>query len=172
MKRAMRCHDFGSGQGVRRRPYREYGLGARRRAGPKLVPALRVAAKIGADCVGRLNRIRDTACGVLVITNFGSNAHRGFVGLELGRRLGPRKSRIAEDREGEKNAPRSQLQRNRYDAPARRQDRRTLGCFGLGRTGAAARAAAALKPSGSIADYDRRDAVNRFARGSSLDRLF
>ena len=45
MKRVMRCHDFRSGQGARRRAYREYGLGAGRRPGRKLVPALRVAAR-------------------------------------------------------------------------------------------------------------------------------
>ena len=47
MKRVLRCHDFGSGQGAGRREYREYSQGARRCPGPKLVPALRVTAKIG-----------------------------------------------------------------------------------------------------------------------------
>src|SRR6185369_2704961 len=75
MKRAMRCHDFRSDQGVRRRPYREYGLGARRRARRKVVPALRVAAKTAAHFVGCLADIRDISCDTLLVINrFGSNA--------------------------------------------------------------------------------------------------
>ena len=68
MKRVLRCHDFGSGQGAGRREYREYSQGARRRPGPKLVPARRVTAKIGANFVGRLVHIRDMACVVLRVT--------------------------------------------------------------------------------------------------------
>jgi len=45
MKRVMRCHDFRSDQGGRRSQYREYGQGARRRDGRKVVPARRVAAE-------------------------------------------------------------------------------------------------------------------------------
>ena len=76
MKRVMRCHDFRSDQGVRRRPYREYGLGARRGAGRKVVPALRVAAKTAANFVGRLADIRDISFTTLRVTDrFGSNAH-------------------------------------------------------------------------------------------------
>src|SRR5215208_7402356 len=72
MRRAMRCHDFRSDQEVRRSQYREYWQGARRRDGRKVVPARRVAAKIAPYFVGRLDRIVDTLCGVLlVITNFG-----------------------------------------------------------------------------------------------------
>src|SRR5688572_25823230 len=75
IKRALRCHDFRSDQGVRRSQYREYWQGARRGDGRKVVPALRVAARIGAYCVGPLDRIRDTLCvGLLVITNSGCNA--------------------------------------------------------------------------------------------------
>src|SRR6478672_3512348 len=66
MKRVMRCHDFRSGQGVRRRRYREYHQGAGRSPGRKVVPALRVAAKIAAYVVGRLDRILDTLFGVLL----------------------------------------------------------------------------------------------------------
>src|SRR5689334_13486977 len=77
MKRVMRCHDFRSGQGVRRRRYREYRQGAGRRPGRKVVPALRVAAKIAAYVVGRLDRILDTLIGVLlVIDNSGSQRTR------------------------------------------------------------------------------------------------
>ena len=39
MKRAMRCHDFGSGREASRSPYREYWQGERQSHGPKLVPA-------------------------------------------------------------------------------------------------------------------------------------
>ena len=77
MKRVMRCHDFRSRQGVRRRRYREYRQGAGRSRGRKVVPALRVAAKIAAYVVGRLHRILDTLIGVLlVIDNFGSQRTR------------------------------------------------------------------------------------------------
>src|SRR5436190_17681510 len=76
MKRVMRCHDFRSDQGVRRRPYREYGLGARRRAGRKIVPALRVAARTAAHFVAWLADIRDISFAPLrVIDRSGSNAH-------------------------------------------------------------------------------------------------
>ena len=76
MKRVMRCHDFRSNQGGRRRPYREYGLGARRRVGRKVVPALRVAAKTAANFVAWLADIRDISRAPLrVIDRFGSNAH-------------------------------------------------------------------------------------------------
>ena len=76
MKRAMRCHDFGTGREATRSQYREYWQGERQCHGPKLVPAQRVAAKTGADFVGRLDHIRDMLCAVLrVSTNFGSNAH-------------------------------------------------------------------------------------------------
>ncbi len=110
MKRAMRCHDFGSGREASRRPYREYGQGERQggavtrlpqarlrewrpsprlillrhpqapvsapklrspRSGgdrPKFAPARRVAIKIDADFVGRLDhaprtRSRAAWCG-------------------------------------------------------------------------------------------------------------
>src|ERR1700750_3119855 len=77
MKRVMRCHDFRSGQGVRRRRYREYRQGAGRSHGRKVVPALRVAAKIAPYVVGHLDRILDTLFGVLlVIHNFGSQRTR------------------------------------------------------------------------------------------------
>src|SRR5665647_411301 len=76
MKRAMRWHDFGSGREASRSSYREYEQGERQCHGPKLVPARRVAAKTGADFVGRLDHIRDMLCATLrVSTNFGSNAH-------------------------------------------------------------------------------------------------
>jgi hypothetical protein len=39
MKRAMRCHDFGSGREASRRQYLEYWQGERQSPGPKLVPA-------------------------------------------------------------------------------------------------------------------------------------
>src|SRR4249919_3248914 len=39
MKRAMRCHDFGSGREASRSQYREYWQGERQSPGPKLVPA-------------------------------------------------------------------------------------------------------------------------------------
>src|SRR5215204_6464017 len=69
MKRVMRCHDFRSDQGVRRRPYREYGLGARRGDGRKVVPARRVAAELAkyaaAHFVARLADIRDISCAPL-----------------------------------------------------------------------------------------------------------
>ena len=47
MKRAMRCHDFGSGREAHRSSYREYEQGERQSHGPKFVPARRVAATIG-----------------------------------------------------------------------------------------------------------------------------
>jgi len=76
MKHVMRCHDFGSGREASRRPYREYGQGERQSHGPKLVPARRVAIKIGADIVGQLDHIRDMLCAVLRVTpNFDRNAH-------------------------------------------------------------------------------------------------
>ena len=46
MRRVMRCHDFRSGREASRSPYREYGQGSRQSHGRKLVPALRVRAKI------------------------------------------------------------------------------------------------------------------------------
>src|SRR6185369_9706933 len=46
------------------------------RHGPKLVPARRVAARIGAGCVARLgNRTTIAFTGRLAITNSGCNAH-------------------------------------------------------------------------------------------------
>ncbi len=39
MKRAMRCHDFGSGREASRSQYLEYWQGERQSHGPKLVPA-------------------------------------------------------------------------------------------------------------------------------------
>jgi hypothetical protein len=76
MKRVTRWHDFGTGREAHCRQYREYWQGERQSHGPKLVPAQRVAAKIGADFVGRLDHIRDMACAVLrASTNFGNNAH-------------------------------------------------------------------------------------------------
>jgi len=39
MKRAMRCHDFGSGREASRSQYLEYWQGERQSPGPKLVPA-------------------------------------------------------------------------------------------------------------------------------------
>jgi hypothetical protein len=75
MKRDMRFHDFGSGREASCRQYREYLQGEQQSHGPKFVPARRVAAKTGADFVGRLDHIRDMLCTALrVITNFGSNA--------------------------------------------------------------------------------------------------
>jgi hypothetical protein len=59
MKRVMRCHDFRSDQGVGRSQYREYWRGARRRGGQKVVPALRVVAKMAAYFVAWLADIRD-----------------------------------------------------------------------------------------------------------------
>ena len=76
MKRVMRWHDFGTGREATRSQYREYWQGERQSHGPKFVPARRVAAKTGADFVGRLDHIRDMLCSVLrVSTNFGSNAY-------------------------------------------------------------------------------------------------
>jgi len=47
----------------------------------KLVPARRVAIKIGADFVGRLDHIRDMLCTVLrVIPNFDSQRTRVSLG--------------------------------------------------------------------------------------------
>jgi hypothetical protein len=88
MKRALRCHDFGSGREASRSPYLEYWQGERQSPGPKLVPApglpldipivcAGVAAKIGAYFVGRLGHILDMPCAALrVITNFGSQRTR------------------------------------------------------------------------------------------------
>ena len=77
MKRVMRCHDFGSDQGVRRSQYREYWRGARRGDGRKVVPALRVATKTAAHFVGLLADIRDISFVVLrVIDRFGSQRTR------------------------------------------------------------------------------------------------
>jgi hypothetical protein len=88
MKRALRCHDFGSGREASRSQYLEYWQGERQNPGPKLVPApglpsdiqnacAGVAAKIGAYFVGRLGHIHDMTCAVLrVITNFGSQRTR------------------------------------------------------------------------------------------------
>src|SRR6185295_11511654 len=76
MKRVMRCHDFRSGQGVRRSQYREYWRGARRGDGRKVVPARRVAARTAANFVAWLADIRDISCAPLrVINRSGSNAH-------------------------------------------------------------------------------------------------
>jgi len=73
MKRVMRWHDFGSGREAFRSQYREYWQGKRQCHGPKLVPARRVTAKIGANFVGRLDHIRDMTCIVLrVIADFRS----------------------------------------------------------------------------------------------------
>ncbi len=73
----MRCHDFGSGREATRSEYREYSQGERQSHGPKLVPARRVAATIGADFVGRLAHIRDMSCAALrVIPNSGSQPTR------------------------------------------------------------------------------------------------
>ena len=73
MKRVMRWHDFDTGREARRSQYREYWQGEQQSHGSKFAPAQRVAAKIGADFVGRLDHIRDMACAVLrVITNFDS----------------------------------------------------------------------------------------------------
>jgi hypothetical protein len=47
MKRAMRCHDFGTGREALHSQYREYWQGERQCHGPKFVPARRVAIKIG-----------------------------------------------------------------------------------------------------------------------------
>src|SRR5512146_2707674 len=68
MKHVMRCHDFGSGREAAPSEYREYSQGKRQSHGPKLVPALGVTAKIGANFVGRLVHIRDMACTVLRVT--------------------------------------------------------------------------------------------------------
>ena len=77
MKRVMRCHDFRSDQGVRRRRYREYRRGARRGDGRKVVPALRVAARTAANFVAWLADIRDISFVVLrVIDRFGSQRTR------------------------------------------------------------------------------------------------
>jgi hypothetical protein len=88
MKRAMRCHDFGSGREASRSQYREYWQGERQSHGPKFVPApwitvgysdacAGVAARIGADFVGRLGHIRDMPCAVLrAITDSGSQRTR------------------------------------------------------------------------------------------------
>ena len=76
MKRVMRCHDFRSDQGVRRRQYREYCLGARRGDGRKVVPARRVAARTAANFVACLGCMSDISCAPLrVIDRSGSNAH-------------------------------------------------------------------------------------------------
>ncbi len=48
MRRVMRCHDFRSGREASRSQYREYWQGERQSHGRKLVPALRVTAKIAA----------------------------------------------------------------------------------------------------------------------------
>jgi len=77
MKRMMRWHDFGSGREASRSQYREYWQGERQSHGPKFAPARRVAIKIGADFVGRLDHILDMLCAVLrVITNFDSQRTR------------------------------------------------------------------------------------------------
>src|SRR6188474_3232762 len=88
MKRVMRCHDFRSDQGVRRRQYREYCRGAGRRDGRKVVPALRVATKTAAHFVGLLADIRDISFVVLrVIDRFGSQRTRVSSCYGLLRRL-------------------------------------------------------------------------------------
>ena len=77
MKRVMRCHDFGLGREATRSEYREYSQEERQSHGPKLVPARRVAATIGADFVARLAHIRDMSCAALrVITNSGPQRTR------------------------------------------------------------------------------------------------
>jgi hypothetical protein len=48
MKRVLRCHDFRSGREAIRSQYREYWQGERQSHGRKVVPALRVAARIAA----------------------------------------------------------------------------------------------------------------------------
>jgi hypothetical protein len=73
MKHVLRCRDFGSGREAGRSEYREYSQGTRQSHGPKLVPARRVTARIGADFVARLGHIRDMACvGLRVTVNSGS----------------------------------------------------------------------------------------------------
>jgi hypothetical protein len=87
MKRAMRWHDFGSGREASRSQYVDIDKGSdkvmgQNRASPWITIGFRdfcagVAAKIGADFVGRLGHIRHMPCAVLrVITDFGSQRTR------------------------------------------------------------------------------------------------
>ena len=52
MKRALRCHDFGSGREASRSPYRAYWQGERQSHGPKLVPAPEIPSDIQLPVLG------------------------------------------------------------------------------------------------------------------------
>jgi hypothetical protein len=87
MKRALRCHDFGSGREASRSQYVDIDKGSdkamgQNRASPWMDIGLPdacagVAAKIGANIVGRLGHMFNMPCAVLrVITDIGSQRTR------------------------------------------------------------------------------------------------
>jgi hypothetical protein len=88
MKRAMRCHDFGSGREASRRQYREYWQGERQSHGPKFVPAPVLTSDIQSLAPGLrpkssltlsagLAVFRILSCAVLrVIDDFGAQRTR------------------------------------------------------------------------------------------------
>jgi hypothetical protein len=67
MKRAMRCHDFGSGREASRSQYLEYWQGERQSPGPKLVPAPGLTLDIQIPVPGlRLKSVLTLSAGLAI----------------------------------------------------------------------------------------------------------